>query len=221
MLMDVCCKIFLTVISGRAICLLELHGTKFQFRGTLTLQCQDGLFTLKTLLDAHKNQHLPSFVAFVNLVEAYDTTNHDLLLKILEKYGAPPKFVDAIRTMYTDLKIVLKFGKEICEFLQSVGVQQGNNIAPVLFLFLMLAVTETLKIVWKKAGIKVLMVAHTPDDELTKAACTGTPPACILPANLLPLRSSSYSTWMMVPSPSQLALIKRLSLFTVTLPILA
>jgi hypothetical protein len=56
----------------------------------------------------HKNHHLPSFVAVIDLVKAYDTANHDLLLKILEWYGALPKFVAAIKTMYTNLKVVLK-----------------------------------------------------------------------------------------------------------------
>ena len=62
------------------------------------------------------------FVAFVDLVKAYDTANHDLLLKVLEKYGTPPKFVAAIKTMYTNLTVVLKIDKEICEIAQSVGV---------------------------------------------------------------------------------------------------
>ena len=87
-------------MNGRAFRLLQLHGT-IQFGGTPTLGCQHGLFTLKTLLNAHKNHHLPSFVAFVDLVKAYDTANHDLLIKILEKYGAPLKFAAAIKKMYT------------------------------------------------------------------------------------------------------------------------
>jgi hypothetical protein len=46
-------------------------------------------------------------VAFVDLVKAYDTANHDLLLKVLEKYSAPPKFVAAIKKIYTNLTVVL------------------------------------------------------------------------------------------------------------------
>ena len=100
MMMDVCSKIFSSVMNGCAFQLLELHGTRFQFGGIPTLGCQDGLFTLKTLLNAHKNHNLSLFVAFVDLVKAYDTNNRELLLKILEKYGAPPKFVAAIKTIY-------------------------------------------------------------------------------------------------------------------------
>jgi hypothetical protein len=148
MLMDVCSKIFSFIMNGCAFRLLNLHGTRFQFGGTPTLGCQDGLFTLKMLLNAHKNHNLLSFVAFVNLVKAYDTVNHDLLLQVLEKYSAPPKFVAAIKKMYTDLKVVLKIDKEITEIVQSVGVRQGDNMAPVLFLFLMSAAAETLEPAW-------------------------------------------------------------------------
>jgi hypothetical protein len=62
MLMDVFSKIFSSVMNARAFHLLKLHGTRFQFGGTSTLGCQDGLFTLKTPLNAHKNHHLPSWV---------------------------------------------------------------------------------------------------------------------------------------------------------------
>ena len=50
--------------------------------------------------------------------------------------------------MYTDLKVVLKIDKEITEIMQSVGVRQGDNMAPVLFLFLMSVATETLEPTW-------------------------------------------------------------------------
>jgi hypothetical protein len=47
------------------------------------------LFTLKALLNARRNHDLASYVGFIDLVKAYDMANHDLLLRILERYGAP------------------------------------------------------------------------------------------------------------------------------------
>jgi hypothetical protein len=107
------------------------------------LGCRDGLFVLKTMLNMRKNHNLPSYVGFVDLVKAYDTANHDLLFDILERYGAPPRFVLAIERIYKDLVVVLKIEKEVLEIPQSVRVRQGNNMAPVLFLFLMSAFAET------------------------------------------------------------------------------
>ncbi len=155
MLMDVCSKIFSLVMNGRAFKLLDEHGTRFQFGGTPELGCRDGLFVLKMLLTMRKNHNLPSYVAFVDLVKAYNTANHSLIPDILEQYGAPPRFVSAMERNYQDLTVVLKIEQEVVELPQTVGVQQNNNMANVLFLFLMSAFAEILEIEWKNAGVGV------------------------------------------------------------------
>ena len=65
---------------------------------------------------------------------------------VAELMDSPPKFVAAIKTKYTDLKVVLKINKEIANLQKTVGVCQGDNMAPVLFLFLMYAAAETLEL---------------------------------------------------------------------------
>ncbi len=97
-------------------------------------------------------------MGFVDLVKAYNTTNHKLLFDILRRYGAPPKFTTAIENIYRNNTCVLKIEKEVTEISQSVGVRQGNNMAPVLFLFPMTAFAETLEIVWNQQDIPVLSV---------------------------------------------------------------
>jgi hypothetical protein len=72
MLMDVSSKVFSSVMNAR-----------FQFGGTPEIGCRDGLFTLKALLNARRNHDLPSFVGFVDLVKAYDTANHELLIRLV------------------------------------------------------------------------------------------------------------------------------------------
>ncbi len=156
--MDVCSKIFSSVMNGRAFKLLKTQGTKFQFGGTPELGCCDGLFVLRTMLTLQKNHNLPSYVGFIDLVKAYNTANLALLFDILERYGAPPKFVNAVERIYQDLEVVLKIEKETVELPQSFGVRQGDNMAPVLFLSLMSAFAETLEIEWKAAGIDVCTV---------------------------------------------------------------
>jgi hypothetical protein len=145
-------------MNGRAFKLLETQGTKFQLGGMPELGCRNGLFVLKTMLTLQKNHNLPSYVGFVDLVKAYNTANHALLFDILKSYGALPKFVNAVKCMYQDLEVVLKIEKETVELPQSDGVRQGDNMAPILFLFLMSVFAETLKIEWKAAGIDVCTV---------------------------------------------------------------
>ena len=143
--MDMCSKVFSSVMTARAFSLLDKHGTRFQFGGTPEIRCRDGLFTLKALLNARHNHDLASYVGFVDLVKAYDMANHALLIDILCKYGAPPKFATTIETIYRNNTCVLKLKieNEITKIPQTVGVWQGDNMAPVLFLFLMTAFAET------------------------------------------------------------------------------
>jgi hypothetical protein len=62
----------------------------------------------------HAEEPQPPLIRqFVDLVKAYDTANHDLLLDILKRYGAPPQFVAAIDQIYQDLVVVLKIKKEV------------------------------------------------------------------------------------------------------------
>jgi hypothetical protein len=78
--------------------------------------------------------------------------------------------------MYTNLVVVLKIEKEIQEIMQSIGVCQGNNMAPVLFLFFMSAAAKTVEVKWHKAGIAVLKVAHPSNDELESGCICGHTP---------------------------------------------
>ena len=107
-----------------------------------------------------KNHNLSTYVAFVDLVKAYDTVDHDLIVELLEIFGAPPtpRFVDAMRRTYHDLKVVEKIRKEMETIQQGVGVRLGDNMAPVLFLFLMSAFAEILEIEWRAAEIPTVKV---------------------------------------------------------------
>ena len=67
-----------------------------------------------------------------------------MMLKMLERYGAPPKLRSTISRMDQYLKVVLKIGKIEDNISQTVGVRQGECMAPVLFLSMVMAFAETL-----------------------------------------------------------------------------
>ncbi len=160
------------------------HGIRFQFGGTPELGCRDSLFTLKVLLNAQWNHDLALYLGFIDLVKAYDTANHTLLLRILERYCAPPKFVVAIQAIYTDNICVLKIEKETVENPQTIGICQGDNMAPVLFLFLMTVFAETLEIIWREQAIPILKVVTASDDNLINGKICSHTPAMFTSQNL-------------------------------------
>ena len=132
-LMDIGSKIFSSILCERMFRILKKNGIKYQFGSTPGVGCQDGLFTIKTLLHLRHNHNLPTYVVFADLVKAFDTANHKLIVYILAKYGAPPNLCVIIERLYTDQSVVLKLGKICTEIPFTVGVKQGDSVAPVFF----------------------------------------------------------------------------------------
>ena len=172
-LMDVASKIFSRILTARLYKLLHIHGTKYQFGATPNAGCQDANYTLKTLLHLRRQHNKETFVVFADLVKAFDTSDHILISDILKKYGAPPKISSAIERLYSDLHVTLKIGKETTDIDQTVGVRQGDNLSPIIFLFVMTAFSEILDKKWKTAGIAMVEAEHTPLSELEKGQLTG------------------------------------------------
>ena len=147
-LMDLGSKIFSLILCIRLFQIIKAHGVKYQFGSTPGVGCQDGSFTIKTMLHLQHNHNLPTWVMFADLVKAFDTSNHILLVEILRKYGCPPKLCSSIKRMYSNNKVRSIIGKIDKSIPFEVGVKQGDSVAPVLFLFLMMAFAETVEAEW-------------------------------------------------------------------------
>ena len=99
---------------------------------------------------------------FYDLVKAFDTSNHVLMIKIFKKYICPPKLCSAIRRMYSNNKMRLIIGKIDTSIPFKVGVKQADSVDPVLFLFLMMAFAELIEQEWDKhADKKIGFKRHT------------------------------------------------------------
>ena len=119
------------------------HGVKYQFGLTPGVGFLEGSFKIRTMLYLRYNHNLPTFVMFADLVIAFDTSNHKLMVDILKKYGCPPKLCSAISRMYTEKNVILIIGKIDISIPFEVVVKQGDSVAPVRLLFLMMAFAET------------------------------------------------------------------------------
>eukprot|EP00978_Attheya_sp_CCMP212_P032113 scaffold123778_cov40-Attheya_sp.AAC.2 len=137
---------------------MKVEGIKNQFGSQPLRGCQGGLFVIRTMLELRRNHNLPTWALFVDLVKALDTANHALMYRILRKYGVvPPQLCNVIKRLYDDASSVnLKVGTADPRSIPyTVGVKQGNAMAPVLFLFLIQAFAETLEEEWEDADIDI------------------------------------------------------------------
>ena len=155
-LMDMGSKIFSSILCTRLFKIIKLHGVKYQFVSTPGVGCQDGSFTIKTLLRLRHTHNLPTWVLFADLVKAFNTSNHVRNIKVLRRYGCPPNLRSAIERMYKNSIVRLKIGKADTTIPFKVGVKQGDSMAPVLFLYLIMGFAETLEKEWEKNGLHKL-----------------------------------------------------------------
>jgi hypothetical protein len=97
----------------------------------------------------HRTKENPQpghWALFVDLRKAFDTADHNLLYKlVLEIYGAPENIINLVKCLHGDFVLKLRIGNETHEIPFGKGIKQGDVMAPILFLFLMLAFSETLE----------------------------------------------------------------------------
>jgi hypothetical protein len=136
------------------------HGIQAQFGSQPFVGCRDAIYTIRSMLQMRRHHNLPTWAQHVDLVKAFNTANHELLFKLLSKFGVPDLLVDVIRRLHHDTEIKIKVGKEERTIPYSVGVKQGDNMAPVLFLFLMQAMAEALEGDWKENDIDMPQFRH-------------------------------------------------------------
>jgi hypothetical protein len=107
--------------------------------------CQEVTHTFRAALALRRLHGKDIFTLFDDLIKACYMVNNDLLFKILKNTTSRPESL-----MYSDeyMRTVISAGKwkGLIDYL--TGAQQGDNVAPVLFLFLVLAVSQTLKEKW-------------------------------------------------------------------------
>ena len=138
---------------GRLFKIISKHGVECQFGSTPGVGCQDGTFIIKTLIYLILNHNLSTWVAFADLVRAFDTSNHALLIAILGKYGAPPRLCSEIKHMYNKIIVNIIIGKVEKYIELKLGVKQGGSMASVLYLLLIMAFSKTLEDDWTSLGL--------------------------------------------------------------------
>ena len=130
---------FSSILCAMLFKVIKKHGVKYQFGSTQGAVSQEVTFTIKTLLHLLHNHNIPTWLPFADLVKAFDTSNHQLMVMILANYGCPPNLYDTIARMYKDSVVKLVIGELETTINFKVGVKQGDSVVPVLLLFIVMA----------------------------------------------------------------------------------
>jgi hypothetical protein len=147
-LLDICSKAVSSIAATRLANHLKSFGVEEQAGSTPGKGCADATFTLKMALQTLHEHDQESWVLFVDLVKAYDTVNREMLWKILKILGVPDNLIMVLKKLYTDVTINLNVGEILEQFLSTSGVKQGDNLAPILFIFVIHAVSNSLDKKW-------------------------------------------------------------------------
>ena len=74
------------------------------------------------------------YVTLVDLTKAFDTVSCDGLLKIMTKFGCPPRYIAMVRQFHNGMQARVQNGGEYSEpFPVTNEVKQGCVMAPTLF----------------------------------------------------------------------------------------
>jgi hypothetical protein len=147
-LLDVFSKLLSSIIAQRLGGHLKLVGLKEQSGFMPSHGCVDATATLKATLQSMKDSNQDAYVLFVDLVKAFDSVNREMLWQILAKFGIPVPLVTVIMKMYADIEVSTSVGNAKATFPSTSGVKQGDNLAPVLFLFAIQAAAESMSKNW-------------------------------------------------------------------------
>lgn len=83
-------------------------------------------------------QYLITVIFYLDIFKAFDTVKHTSLLDLLDFFGFGQYFKRAIQTLYSEYNSSVKFPwGTACRLDISLGIKEGDPVAPFLFLLVM------------------------------------------------------------------------------------
>lgn len=114
------------------------------FRSSRT--CGDNIFILNSILEKNKSKKLLLHLLFVDLKEAYDRVDHDILLCKLKQLNVCDKFINFLSSYYfLDNISTESSGKRTRKQYQKQGLHQGCNLSSILFILYMIELSVRMR----------------------------------------------------------------------------
>ena len=92
------------------------------------------IFTARQLQEKCQEQNVNLYMAFADLIKAFGTVSRDGLLKIMAKFGCPPRHIAMVWQFHDAVEARVQNDGEFSEpFKLTNGVKQGCVMTPTLF----------------------------------------------------------------------------------------
>ena len=130
-------KIFESLIHKRLFDFIVRHKLlyKFQFAFQPSLSTEHATIFLQKLVSECLENNQYGIGIFLDLQKAFDTLDHDILLKKLENYGIRGNALDLMKSYIKGRKQFVSYKNESSGQLTiTCGVPQGSILGPLLFL---------------------------------------------------------------------------------------
>lgn len=96
--------------------------------------CMNHVFILNSALQYNVNRGKKVYALFVDLSQAFDTVNHAILWEKLHKKGLSTKFVNIVKSLYSNAKARNQTNYDVSDWFPiKRGVLQGETISPILW----------------------------------------------------------------------------------------
>lgn len=157
-LLSVVSKIFTSILNQRINKFLDVNNVlvdeQMGFRENR--RTADNIFILYELLNNAKAHKHSVYVAFLDIVKAYDSVWRDGLWSRLQDEGLDRSTNDIIKSIYQNTKNTLLINDvKSKSFTSDVGLRQGCVLSPNLFSIYINDLAKNLKLMEKECGLKI------------------------------------------------------------------
>ena len=135
MLLSVPSKILTRIILERLKRALDKTLREEQAGFRQDRSCTDHIATLRIIIEQSLEWQSPLYSIFVDFQKAFDSVDRDVIWRLMQHYGFPPKFISIIQQLYDNSSCqVIHEGKLTDTFQVQTGVRQGCLLSPTIFL---------------------------------------------------------------------------------------
>ena len=133
-LLSIIRKVFAHMVLMRLQVLAERVYTESQCGFRAERSTVDMIFSVPQLQEKCREQQMPLYIAFIDLMKAFDLVSRTGLFQLLKKISCPSQLLSITASFHHDMKGIVSYDGEASDsFLIKSSMKQGCILAPTLF----------------------------------------------------------------------------------------